>query len=167
MDIKASIRVTFENDEYRPEAVSLVAQGNVFSSTLMQTYIIEDLCQVKLCLEPRISNSEKLWGKIWITIQRQITESSCNIQKHTPPLAYFAYNEKQYKHKLTYLDTFNNQTVLHQGFDLRYISLFLTSWLLEDQYHCGCTFFLYIRGSLCNQDTSKILPFQLKKNYGS
>jgi hypothetical protein len=136
----------------------------LFSHSLFKTYYLNDDEKVNLSISN--SSDDPLWGKIWITTDRRLDSSLCDVNSHSVPYAYFDYNQKQYKLLTKIQDTFGNVTMVYEGYDLRNISLLFTSWLMDHEKHCPCTFFLTVRGEIVGQPINVILPFKLKRKDG-
>ena len=147
----------------RNNSIELEKGEALFSKTLVKTYVVPDGKKIELC----IGRSEShIWGKICIAILRR---PLCCKEYHRSthaPRAYFTYNQKQYKHVLSFRDSGGNQHAVYKGYDLRRIGLFLTSWLQDHEQHCKCSFFLEVKGEILGTEIYGNLSFRLKESHG-
>jgi len=145
----------------RKNRIELEKGETLFCRSLVKTYVVPDRKKIEL----HIGRSESpLWGKITIAIlRRPIRCKGPHDGNAKIPIAYFTYNQKQYKHLLTFYDSRGNQHAVYKGDDLRKVGLFFTSWLHDHEEHCKCSFFLEMKGEIMGVDVRGSLSFRLKK----
>ena len=86
----------------RKNRIELEKGEALFCRSLVKTYVVPDRKKIEL----HIGRSEApLWGKITIAILRRPIRCKGPHGNTKIPIAYFTYNQKQYKHLLTFYDS--------------------------------------------------------------